>query len=187
MQGHTYLLMGRPGCGKDTQGKLLAEKLGARLFSSGEKFRELVRSGSAAGKRLKEDLENGMLMPVWYACFLFEGAILDLTADDFIVFQGACRILPEAELFDELHTWLKRPYTVIYIDITEDTMRQRVAHRGEGRAEDGAHAIQNRITEFNTKTVPSIEFFKSKGTLISVSGEQSIEKVHQDVLAALGI
>lgn len=189
-QGRTFLFMGRPGCGKDTQGHLLADKINAKLFSSGEIFREIVKSGSVAGKRLQEGLHAGMLMPIWFACYLFEGALIDLKEGENIVFQGACRILPEAELFHEIHDWLARTYTVIYLDISEETMKQRVLYRketGSGRVEDGEHAIQNRINEFNTKTVPSIEFFKSKGTVISINGEQPPEKVHEEVLKALAL
>ncbi len=149
--------MGRPGCGKDTQGKLLADTMSARLFSSGEVFRSIIKAGTAAGKRLQADLDAGMLMPIWFACYLFEGALIQLKEDENIVFQGACRIVPEAQLFDEIHTWMKRPYTVIYLDISEEEMRNRVQYRrGEGRADDEEHAIQNRINEFNTKTTHSI-------------------------------
>ncbi len=189
MKGRTFLFMGRPGCGKDTQGHLLAEKIGSKLFSSGEVFRAIIKSGTAAGKRLESDLHAGFLMPIWFACYLFEGALMGLNEEDDIVFQGACRKLPEAELFNEIHEWLKRPYTVICLDINDETMKKRIGHRRDasGRVEDGEHAIQTRIDEFNKWTVPSIEFFKSKGTVISVNAEQPIEEVHKDVLKALGI
>ena len=127
-------------------------------------------------------------MPVWFACFLFEGALLELGEEENLVFQGAARILPEAQRFHEVHEWLQRPYTVIYLDISEETMKKRIGHRREGgRADDAEHAIQNRINEFNTKTVPSLEFFKSKGTLVSVNAEPSIDDIHTEVLKVLEI
>ncbi len=190
MQGRTFLFMGRPGCGKDTQGHLLADKIHTTLFSSGGVFREIIKSGTAAGKRLQADLDAGILMPIWFAQYLFEGALMDLKEEDNIVFQGACRKLPEAELFHEIHEWLQRPYTVIYLDISEETMKKRVFHRiekGSDRADDGDHAIQNRINEFNKWTVPSIEFFKSKGVVVSVDAEPAIEEIHANVLKALNI
>lgn len=190
MKGHTYLFMGRPGCGKDTQGHLLADQIHTKLFSSGEVFRNIIKSGTAAGKRLQADLDAGILMPIWFAQFLFEGALMDLKEEDNIVFQGACRKLPEAELFHEIHEWLGRPYTVIYLDISDETMKKRVGYRketGQGRADDEEHAIQNRIDEFNKWTIPSVEFFKSKGTLISVDAEPSIEEIHANVAKALNI
>ena len=182
--------MGRPGCGKDTQGHMLADKIHTKLFSSGEVFRAHIKNGTAAGKRLQADLDAGILMPIWFAQFLFEGALLDLKEEDNIVFQGACRKLPEAELFHEIHKWLKRPYTVIYLDISEDTMKKRVGYRkttAQGRADDEAHAIQNRIDEFNKLTVPSIEFFRSKGVVVTVDAEPSVDDIHANVLQVLNI
>jgi len=188
MQGRTFLFMGRPGCGKDTQGQLLADKIKSQLFSSGEVFRNIIKSGTAAGRRLQADLDAGILMPVWFACYLFEGALVGLKEEDNIVFQGACRILPEAQLFHDIHEWLGRPYTVLYLDISEETMLKRIAYRrGSGRADDAETAIHNRINEFNTKTVPSVDFFKAKGTLVSVTGESSIEEIHKQVLQAVGL
>jgi adenylate kinase len=190
MHGRTFLFMGRPGCGKDTQGHLLADKIHTKLFSSGEVFRNIIGSGSAAGNRLKADLDAGMLMPTWFASYLFEGALVGLKEEENIVFQGACRILPEAQLFHEIHEWMGRPYTVLYLDISEEEMKKRVLYRIEGgseRGDDGEHAMQNRINEFNTKTAQSVEFFKSKGMLVSINGEQSKEGVHTEVLKVLGL
>ena len=67
-------------------------------------------------------------------------------------------------------------------------MKKRIPFgRGKGGADDAETSIQNRINEFNTKTIPSVEFFKSKRTIVSVSGELSVDEVHKEVLNAIGL
>ena len=55
----------------------------------------------------------------------------------------------------------------------------------EGRADDASDTVEHRIKEFEEKTAPAVEFFKSQETLVEISGEQPIEAVHAAILKAL--
>ncbi len=185
----TFITMGRLGSGKGTQAKLLAEKIGARVYSSGKEFRDLAASEQFVGRRLKKALDSGELMPTWLASYLHEKTLFTLEPEDKIIFEGACRIEPEAHLFNEVTEWLGRPYKVIYLEIDEEEMVKRLRKRYEieGRADDADEAITIRIQEFNTKTIPAANFFRSQGKLITVNGQQTVEKVHEDILKALSL
>lgn len=182
------MIMGRPGSGKGTQAMLLAEKIPhARVVSLGKEFRALVASEKLAGKRLKQGIEAGELSPSWLADYACEKELLSLEAKDRVVFDSGCRIKSEAVLFDEICEWLGCPYVVVYIDVSVEEMAKRISKRQslEGRADDAESSMYKRIEEFNTKTTLSVEFFKSKGKLLLVNGEQSVDEVHQAVLKAL--
>lgn len=183
----TFLMMGAPGSGKGTQAKLLAEKIGARVYSSGSRLREMAATGSYFGKRAKEVMERGDLMPVWVSQYLFEEALIALEPADAIVFEGSGRILDEAMRFHEAAVWLKRPYKAVYLEASEENLKQRLLKRQgiEGRADDAEAALAERFQNFRTLTSQSIEYFKQEGTLTVINGEQSIEAVHADVLKAL--
>lgn len=189
MQINTFITLGRPGSGKGTQGNLLAQKIGGKVYSSGKEFRELAAGERYLGRHLKMALDAGELMPTWLASYLHQKTLFNLEPEDKIVLEGTCRIKPEAELFHEVVAWLERPYRVVYLEVSEDEMVRRLRKRLEvdGRADDAEKSIPVRIQEFNTKTVPTIEFFRSVGVLVSVNGEGEIEKVHQDVSKALGL
>lgn len=180
-------MMGRPGSGKGTQGKLLADAIGAKLYSSGGRFRELATHESYLGKKVKSIIERGDLLPNWLASFLYEETLFSLEPKDKIVFEGACRKLTEAERFEEVAAWLERPYVAIYVNVPEDALRERLLERAkvEGRADDTAAIIDHRFAEYNKDTAPAIEHFRSVGRLVEVNGDRSIEDVHQDIMRTL--
>ena len=182
----TFLMMGRPGSGKGTQAKLLAEKVGGSVYSSGSRLREMAASGSYFGKRAQAVMNSGDLMPVWVSQYLFEEALLKLEPSQAVVFEGSCRIEEEARRFHEAAVWLERPYVAVYIDAPEEALRERLLKRGsEGRADDNAAVLQERFDKFTELTTKSLEYFKSEGTLLTVNGNQSVEQVHADIIAAL--
>lgn len=185
MNTQIFQMMGRPGSGKGTQAELLAKVIGAKIISPGGEFRQMVKEGNLLGQRIKSAMEAGELMPTWLASFMFEKALFVLGQDEKVIFESGCRIKPEAELFDEINRWLGVTYKVLYFDVSEEETTGRLLKRqvAENRPDD--HSIEKRIEEYRNKTIPSVEFFKEKGTLISINGEQSIEDVHHDVLKVL--
>ena len=68
----TIAMMGKPGSGKGTQAKLLAEALQFELFSSGDAFRKVKEQDSFLGRKVKEEMDKGYLMPHWFASYWFE-------------------------------------------------------------------------------------------------------------------
>jgi len=116
-------------------------------------------------------------------------ALLGLSHKDGIVFEGACRTLPEAEAFEETSQWLLRPYKAVFLMISDAEVEKRLSLRNgvEGRVDDASDAVGNRIKEYEEKTAAAVGFFKSRGVLLEINGEQPIEAVHQDVLRALKI
>lgn len=183
----TFLMMGRPGSGKGTQAKLLAEKVGGKVYSSGERCREISANGTYFGNRTKEVVDKGDLMPEWFSVYLFEEVLITLEPKDAIVFEGAGRKPLEVKTFDEVAAWLGRPYVAVYLNADEDTLRARLLKRHEmqGRADDARAAIENRFARFNQDTLRSLEFFRAKGILHEINAEQSIEAVHADIIKAL--
>ncbi len=182
-------MVGRPGSGKGTQAKLLADKIGAPIFSTGGEFRSLAAGGSYLGNRLKGAMESGELLPHWLASYTFQKVLFGLEPQDKIVFEGACRTAPEAALFEEMAQWLPRPYKAVYLRISEEEAWKRLLVRQQlsGRADDDTAAIRTRFEEYKNKNEAVIDIFRKEGTLVEINGEQPIEGTHHDVLQALNL
>ncbi len=189
MDCNTFLMIGRPGSGKGTQAKLLAQKIGAKIFSSGDEFRALAAGSSYLGRRIKAGIEGGELMPHWLASFIYEKEVFTTEPEEKLVFEGACRTEPEAALFHEISLWLPRPYSAVYLNVPEEEVWQRLLKRAglEGRKDDREAAIRTRFDEYTKKNEAVIGAFRTRGTLVEVNGDQSIEAVHADVLKALNL
>lgn len=184
---HTFLMMGRPGAGKGTQGKLLAQKLGCEIYSSGNRLREMAKGEGFVARKVKGVIERGELLPEWFSAHLFVEVLLGRGQDDAVVFEGACRRLEEAEAFDEAAHWLERPYKAVFLNIPDEEVERRIAVRKgvEGRADDASDTVEHRIREYDEHTAHAVELFRQKGVLVEVSGLDTIENVHRRVLEAL--
>lgn len=186
----TIFFVGRPGSGKETQARLLAEKTGYHILSTGEKFRELREHRDELGQRVKESYDTGKLLPTWFADYLFEDAILKLSHTTGIILEGSGRTVEQAERIHEVLKWLNRPYKVINLAISEEeaTRRQQSRAKVTDRPEsDTLEKIRIRLEEFRNCTAPAIEFFAGKGAVVEVNGERTIEEIHNDVMSRFGM
>ncbi len=186
----TIFFVGRPGSGKETQARLLAEKTGFHILSTGEKFRELREHRDELGLRVKESYDTGKLLPTWFADYLFEDAILKLSHTTGIILEGSGRTVAQAERIHEVLSWLGRPYKVIHLTISEEeaTRRQQARAKVTERPEsDTLEKIRIRLEEFKNCTLPAIELFASKDAVLEINGERTIDEIHADIMGRFGL
>lgn len=164
---------------------MLVEKLGSKYFATGDTFRTLAKEESPLGRKVHETITTGKLMPHWFASYIVNDTILNMEADDTIVLDGTNRTLPEAELFYDVMQWLGRPYKVLYLDVSEDAITERILLRAKesGREDDSEETIRTRIREYDTNTEPALRFQEERGLVVRVEGERSVEEIHEDVLS----
>jgi adenylate kinase len=187
MDTHTIFFIGKPGCGKGTQTKLLSKKTGWPIIKSGEQFRAIATGDSAVARKLKSELDVGTLSPYWFATYLYMEAFFSLMDDESVIFDGFNRKLPEAQVALDSLLWLGRPFTVIEIKISDETVRRRIALRKdiESRVDDSA--VEERLKEYREYTEPVRELFKKAGVLVEIDGEPSPEEIAVEINKALNI
>ncbi|MDB5195222.1 MAG: adenylate kinase [Parcubacteria group bacterium] len=184
----TVILTGRPGSGKGTQGKLLAESRGWMHFSTGEQFKMLREQESLLGRRVREVYDAGNLLPDWFATYLFENAILNIGQEAGIVCEGYPRSLSQAHTFDTIVSWLDRAYIVIDLAVSDDEVTERMLKRSlvEHRPDSVTpEQVQARLRTYHEHTEPVLTFFKEQGTLRSVDGTGTPEHVAAAIRAEL--
>src|SRR3990167_4091488 len=105
-----YTLLGRAGCGKGTQAKLLAEKFGLFYIGSGELLRNLADQNNFTGQKTATVLKTGELVPSSLVSMLWLNyleTIKQKNSADFkgIIFDGSPRKIEEAHLLEEALNW----------------------------------------------------------------------------------
>lgn len=185
METRTIFFIGKPGCGKGTQAKLLSEVTGWSVISSGSQFRSIAKEDTPVGKKVKKEMEEGFLSPHWFAMYLYLKSLFTLPEGTSIIFDGFNRKPAEAELVTSSLGWLERPFTVVEIRVSDEEVVRRLKLRKEtdGRADDAV--VEERLQEYYEHTEPAIEIFRGAQTLIEIDGEQSPEKIAQDIRLAL--
>jgi adenylate kinase len=182
------LLLAPPGAGKGTQGARLAEHFGVRHIAAGELFREHISRQSEIGRAAKAYVDRGELVPDGLVLDLIMPVVVAATAEGGYVLDGFPRTMPQALAAAELGLRLGvRFHAVVYLDVAEDELVRRLRRRAkeQGRADDTADVIRHRLRVFAEKTRPLIEYYRSRGILVSVDGDQPVDKVTSDILGAL--
>ena len=182
-----FILFGRSGCGKGTQSDLIEKKFGKMLkVSSGDLLRNLAEQDTNAGRKIKEVLVNGGLPFAEIAATLWMHEIAyTLKDDEGLICDGFPRRLEEAHNLYEFLKWLDRidDTKIILIEISREEAFKRLLDRG--RIDDKEKAINERLDWFDEIVMPAVNFFKERGLLVEVNGEQTPEKIHQDIMAKI--
>lgn len=185
---NTVVLTGRPGSGKGTQAKRLAERFGWIHFSTGDRFKELREREGSLGTRAKETYDAGKLFPDWFATYLFEETVLNLSPEQGIVLDGYPRSVSQAQEFISILEWLGRPYRVLDLAVPSEEVVSRMLSRAETEHRpDSAtrEQIEARLATYDAHTAPVLEFFRERGMLTDIDGTQTPEEVEAEINKAL--
>lgn len=187
MAPSTIFFIGKPGCGKGTQAKLLSARIGWPVIGAGAQFRAIANETTPAGERTRRDIDQGLLMPHWFAMYLYLKGLFSLPGDASVIFDGFNRKEEEAKLIISSLQWLERPFTVVEIKVSDKEVRRRLEGRkaAEGRADD--ESVDMRLKEYKKYTTKAMGHFRKHGSLVSVNGEQTPEKIAEDVARVLSL
>ena len=201
MNPQTIIFIGRSGCGKGTQAKLVEkyikenDTMGRALdyVEIGAGLREFLKGESYTSKLTKEIYLRSDRQSDYIAIWMWSHQLIEkMTGEEHIIIDGTPRLLTQALVLSDAFNFYERPLNVIYVNISREVAVARLMHRG--RSDDSLIQINKRLDWFDTDVVPAIEYFQKRAlenpaicNFIEVSGEQEIEKVHADILAQLKV
>jgi adenylate kinase len=174
------ILIGIQGSGKSTQGNLLAEKLKIPYLSTGHIFREIAREKTPAGRYIKETMNAGYLIQDEKTLEVVSEYLSRPEYEKGYILDGFPRTSAQAEAF------ANGINKVIYLRVSDEKALRRIAGRKETREDETPRAIQKRIELFHRFTEPVLDYYRKKGILLEVDGEQTIEEIFKEILSKLG-
>ena len=206
------ILLGAPGAGKGTQAELLLEKLSIPAISTGNMLREAMANGSELGQRVKKFMDEGSLVPDDVILDIVADRVSQPDCRNGFILDGVPRTLAQAEALEARGVRIDHVVSIEIDDsIIEGRMTGRrvcshcggsfhvVAHppKTEGicdlcggelviRKDDAPETVRHRLEVYHAQTEVLKDFYRERGKLVLVEGNQSIEDANRDILAAIG-
>ncbi|MEV2276001.1 adenylate kinase [Nocardiopsis sp. NPDC049922] len=209
------VLVGPPGAGKGTQAQILAAELSVPKVSTGDIFRANVSGGTELGKKAKEYMDRGDLVPDEVTNAMVKDRLAQDDAAPGFLLDGFPRNVPQAEklreMLGELDTTLD---VVLELRVDEDEVVRRLSGRrscpecgrvyhveydapktagrcdAEGaelyqREDDREETIRHRLKVYRDQTAPLVEFYASEGLLATIAAAGAVEDVTARAKAAI--
>jgi adenylate kinase len=209
------ILIGPPGAGKGTQAERLAEDFGLPYYATGDILRDAVKQDTELGKKAKEFMNNGDLVPDDLIIEVILDRVDSEEAADGFLLDGFPRTVPQAEALEKGLASRGRELTAaLLIDVPDDevikrlsgrricTKNQHVYHvefnppKNEGacdmdgskliqRDDDKPDTVQKRLEVYHEQTEPLIKWYEDRGLLRRFDGTRSPDEVHDHIRATL--
>ena len=210
------IMLGAPGAGKGTQAKQIADKYGIPHISTGDIFRANLKQGTELGKKAKEYMDQGLLVPDELTCDLVMDRIGQEDCKNGFVLDGFPRTIPQAEALDKALANIneKMDYAVD-VDVPDENIVNRMSGRracincgatyhmvyaptekegicdkcGGGlilRDDDKPETVKKRLGVYHDQTQPLIDYYTEAGILKEVDGTIDINDVFAEIVKILG-
>ena len=207
------VLFGPPGAGKGTQAQLLTDRFELAHVSSGDIFRHNLLQGTPLGLSAKKYMDRGELVPDEVVIDIMVDKVTSIGSEEGFILDGFPRNTRQAaELEAALVKGERNIDRVLHIDVPEDELARRLGgryvcrecqapytHQGNGpapscdrcggelyqRDDDRPEAVQKRIDVYHEETMPVLAFYRDRGLLIDIPGQNSVEGVFRCIVGAL--
>lgn len=209
------VLLGSPGSGKGTQASRIAEKFCIPHISTGDLFRKNIKEETPIGIEAKKYIDKGLLVPDDLVVQVLELRLYESDCINGYLLDGFPRTLVQAEILNsELEKIDKRLLAVLNLSVSDETIISRMTGRricskcnanynlsfkkpkvddicdscgGQliTRDDDKLETVSNRLRVYKEETQPLIEYYKKKGLLTIINGEQHTDQVFMNICKAL--
>ena len=182
------VLFGPPGAGKGTQSEKLIAKYGFVHISTGDLFRWHTKNDTELGKRVKEIMNSGELVPDSITIAMLEEEVNKNPQASGFLFDGFPRTVPQAEALDKfMADHQSAIHNVIALDVSEEELRKRIAKRRSesNRADDEEEKLNKRVNEYFSKTIHVLPFYEQQGRLRTINGIGDIEEIFKAICGLL--
>jgi adenylate kinase len=182
------LLLGPQGAGKGTQAQRISVEYGIAHIASGEILRGEMAAGTGLGRRVKDVYDRGDLVSDDLIIELIKSRLAQADTDNGFILDGFPRTTVQAEALDSMFDEIGRNFSVVFaLQIPDEVAFERLRRRAqiEGRPDDTDDAIRRRLENYHRETAPLIEYYRTRGNLVTIHGDRSENEVFAEIQAAL--
>jgi adenylate kinase len=182
------VLLGGPGAGKGTQAERLAVALGIPQVSTGDLFRENLKSATELGLLAKGYMERGELVPDDVTVGMVRERLKRPDAVKGAILDGFPRTVAQAEA-RLAGRWTCKTCGAMYHQVFSPPQEPGVCDKCGGvlyqRPDDTPETQQHRIEVYFDQTAPLIDYYRDKGLLVEIDGRPGIDEIQAKLLEVI--
>ncbi len=201
------VLIGPQGSGKGTQAKVISEEFNIPHISTGDLFRENIANNTDLGKKVKDLINRGELVPDSIVVDMLKSRLLEKDAKKGFVLDGYPRNVDQIKMLEKI----TKIDVALLIDVNDKISIRRISSRrqckkcgkiyslelhknikkceclGElyQREDDKEEAVKKRLQQYHEKTKPVIDYYKKQKILLDINGDQTVDNVSKDIIKSL--
>lgn len=187
------VLFGPEGSGKGTQAKLLSNKLGIPILTSGDLVRDAAANDKGIiGEVCRQALSEGKYVADSEMFVLWKWRLKDEDAKGGWIMDGFPRNVEQAQFLDDkIDKYGYKIEKVFYLDLPQVQSykrliaRGRPLHSGSSELHDSPERIKQRLSIYKEGERAVLEYYKQKGVLATINANQSVEDVHHAIVTSL--
>lgn len=184
------IFYGPEGSGKGTQAKLLSETLHLPILTSGDLVRDAAeKDRGIIGEVCRQALREGKYVADSEMFVLWKWRLKEEDAKGGWIMDGFPRNLEQAKFLDDkIDKYGYKVEKVIYLRLSEEESlkrllkRARPLHAGSSELHDSLERIKSRLEIYKEGEKEVLDFYRQKGVLVEINGEQSVDEVHKEIL-----
>jgi len=183
------ILVGPPGAGKGTQAVHLAAHYKIPHISTGDIFRANLKNGTELGKKAQSFMDRGELVPDSVTNEMVKDRLTHSDTANGFLLDGFPRNVAQAQVLSSVLAEKKTPLdAVLELQIDDSEIISRLNNRRsvESRADDAEEVIVHRLKVYHEQTAPIVDYYRTEGSLITISATGAVDEITKRAIAALG-
>ena len=183
------VLVGPPGSGKGTQAQFLSEHYSIPHISTGDIFRANLKAGTPLGVEAQKFMDSGELVPDSVTNEMVKDRLTHADTVNGFLLDGFPRNVAQAQVLSAVLADKKMPLdAVLELQIEDSEIISRLNNRRsiEARADDAEEVIVHRLKVYHEQTAPIIDYYRTEGSLITISATGAVDEITKRAIAALG-
>ncbi len=207
------ILLGAPGAGKGTQAEVICERLSIPAVSTGNILREAMKNETEMGRKAKAFIDSGALVPDDVIIRIIKERLAQDDCQNGFILDGVPRTVAQAEALEQMDIDIDK---VVDIEVPDDTIVKRLSGRrvcascGASyhtiykpsaqpdtcdrcggrlivRKDDEPSTILERLRVYHEQTEPLVDFYRQRGKLVVVEGQEQVADTTRLLFEKLGV
>jgi adenylate kinase len=204
------ILLGPPGAGKGTQGRILSAELDFPSISTGDMLRDAARDRTDLGRQAEQYMGQGLLVPDSLVDAIVRARLARDDCRRGFILDGYPRTAGQAEFLQKEYAAEGIRFLAVGVQVPDEALVRRLTGRRNcpncgrifhleanpsrkgdlcdecgaalvQRKDDTVDVVTERLRVYHESTKPLIDYFRARGWYVEIRGEGAVDGIYREL------